>query len=202
MPHAPKTCITTLAIPTSLTDFEGMLEKNTNAQGQSWTDLETILYPTTGIPLRWSGLSQMRARDFLFFYHGVSSATRLRALLRTAQRQRADQSVIAVLERSLSLAHRYGGTIFGCGLVGGTTEFQAEPPQGRYHFENRRFAPIEHVDLFDHPLHYDQFKQTVPVSRFRAVTPLTTERLAALKAAFHASNQALPVYIRETTIVG
>ena len=202
MPHAPKACITTLAIPTSLTDFEGMLEKNTNAQGQSWTDLETILDPTTGIPLMWSGLSQMRARDFLFFYHGVSSVTRLRALLRTAQRQRADQSVIAVLERSLSLAHRYGGTIFGFGLVGGTTEFQAAPPQGRYHFENRRFAPIERVDLFDHPLPYDQFKQTVPVSRFRAVTPLTTERLAALKVYFQASQQVLPAYVMATTTLG
>ncbi|MBM7845670.1 hypothetical protein [Herpetosiphon giganteus] len=202
MPHTPKACITNLAIPTSLSEFEGMLEKNTNAQGQPWTDLETVLYPGTGIPLMWSGLSQMHARDFLFFYHGVSSVARLRTLLRTAQRQRSDPSLIAILERSLVLAQRYGGTIFGCGLVGGTTEFHAQPPQGEFHFYNRQFAPIERVNLFDNPLPYAQFKHSVPISRFQAVTRLTTERLAALKAAFHASQEVLPAYIRETTILG
>ena len=103
------------------------------------------------------------------------------------------------LMREESIYDRYGGTIFAIGRVAGNIE--------KVSGDKWVYARVDDIVILDQPLHYDQFKEKVPVSKGGSITPVYAEKYSLLKDKMSQMN-TLPDYvlksrsdpIRETSI--
>jgi hypothetical protein len=188
-----KACITTIAIPKSMDEFEGMVTKHLHS-GRRMTDLESLLQWPSNQPVAWSGLKGMEAGDILLFYHGATSKDRARSLLKKAHQAQSPE-LITLLTQAVEHATLYGGKMFACGLVGGDAEWDSHPSKGAYHFKNRNFAPIDRVHFFEHPLHLSEFQQVVTINSYRSITTLKNQAFQDLKSLLRTNDNTLPNYL-------
>jgi hypothetical protein len=188
-------CITNLSLPKKIADFNGMLKKNLD-YGSDLSDIEVLLKgaaspQASDLNIGWSALKAMDAGDVLLFYHGASSESRAKSLLKQAEQQQLNK---APVEQSIKYAQRFGGTIFACGLVGDKVQWQARAERGSFHFQNRNFAPLDEITLFQHPLHASDFKDIVKINLFNSITTFKAHVFDELKKRL-AVNNTLPNYL-------
>lgn len=162
--------------------------------GQYLTDMDDLLgCENSQEESNWTAAKWMRPGDVLFFYHTLKA----RKLTRSCYKQaldaygKNDPRIEAIL-RSIEIADRYAGTIFGCGLVIAEVENSGNT-EG--HFKSQTFAPFNSFSLFPTPLPASSFKDFIKISQ-NTITPLSGPQFTGIKSLLSAHN-TLPAYLSQ-----
>jgi hypothetical protein len=217
-----QSCITSVSYPSSLETLEQMFTKHgardldngyralvpaeelgfepntelTGADGYSdqyLTDMDGLLNADNKEEFCWTAAKWMRPGDVLFFYHTAKARKLTRSCYKQALHAygKNDPRIEAIL-RSIEIADRYAGTIFGCGLVIAEVENSGNT-EG--HFKSQTFAPFTSFSLFPTPLPASAFKDFVKISQ-NTITPLSGPQFTGIKSLLSA-NSTLPAYLSQ-----
>lgn len=185
--------ITSVGFPETLDEVFDMLEKNSYA-GDWLSDMDTLLRFDPAAGTVWTAPKWMTEGDVLFFYHTKRGALRTAKLRNEAVRLfPRDSNIVRFLDRAAELSKKYGGKIFACAAVTGTTEYYAKESE---HFDSRFFAPLGDVHVFARPLSSDDFKDFVKISQ-NTLTPLYAKQFDGIKRLLARGNE-LPAFLRGT----
>lgn len=192
-PTYVQSCITTVSFPDTIDGVLNMVNDN-NYLGPWLTDLDSLLeYPDLE-DSGWTAAPWLTVGDVLFFYHSKRARSRTKQLYKKAKNDvDSETELIELLARSIGLAEKYGGTIFGCARVIGPI-FYSDDTKPR-HFDGRNFAPYADFCLFPHPLPIEEFRQFRPIGQ-NTVTPLYGNEFAGIKSLLAEKND-LPSYLRD-----
>ena len=163
--------INSIALPSTIEDLLFYIKENNHL-----LDPEQILLYSSEV---WSVPRWCKKGDIVLFMITVSSAQNISHVRSEMKKQREymHQNDYRILNfgvmREESLYGRYGGTIFAVGRVAGNIEKESG--------DVRSYARIDDIVILDQPLHYDQFKEKVPVSKGGAITPVYSDKYSFLK---------------------
>ena len=192
-PTYVQSCITTVSFPDTIDDVLNMVDKN-DYLGPWLTDLDTLLEYSDREESGWTAARWLTVGDVLFFYHSKRARSRTKQLYKEAKNDvDSETELIELLKRSISLAEKHGGTMFGCARVIGPT-FHSDDTE-LLHFDSRNFAPYADFCLFPHPLPIEEFRQFRPIGQ-NTVTPLYGNEFAGIKSLLAEKND-LPSYLRD-----
>lgn len=144
------------------------------------TNMEFLLYDDARSG-EWTAPRWMTAGDILFFYHTKRSRARIRKVAREAlAHTHGDTERMTFQERLLyellldqmSIADRYGGTIFACARVTGRSHMDSSNDDGSLHWGSRIYAPFEELFVFAEPLPDRIFSEHVTLSPGGTLTPV------------------------------
>ena len=190
--------INSIALPKTLDDLYYYIEEEEGGL----LDSEKLMLQSNTV---WSVPRWCKKGDIVLFMTTVTSARSI-SIIRTElkkNRNKLSSDEYRVLRYGLmreeSLYNQIGGTIFAIGRVAGRII--------KYPGDVRNYAPISDIVSLDVPIHYDCFKDNVPVSKAGSITPVYSDKYEFLKEKIASQNQ-LPSYItrsisepiRETSI--
>ena len=175
--------INSIALPSTIEDLLFFIKDN------HLLDPEQILLNSSEV---WSVPRWCKKGDIVFFMITVSSAQAISHVRAEMKKQRDfiqpdDYRFLNFgVMREESIYDRYGGTIFAIGRVSGNIETVSG--------DKRVYARVDNIIVLDQPLHYDQFKGKVPVSKGGSITPVYSEKYSLLKDQMSQMN-SLPDYV-------
>jgi len=188
---AVQSCITNVSFPATLELLEAMVEDNDYGA----TDIDTLLEAQAEHERSWTAPRWISAGDILFFYHTAKAATLVNRLLREVAGDRNRRHLKPILEHARARADRYSRTIFGCAVVSGEPQFEADEYK-RQHFRSRIYAPLGVIHIFGRPLRDRLFVNFLTLSPGGALTPLHGEQFRCLKEALACENPLPPFLSR------
>lgn len=176
--------INSIALPGTIEDLLFFIK-----EGNHLLDPELILLNSSEV---WSVPRWCKKGDIVLFMITVSSAQAISHVRAEMKKQRDyiqpdDYRILNFgVMREESIYDRYGGTIFAIGKVAGNIEIVSG--------DKRVYARVDNIVILDQPLHYDQFKGKVPVSKGGSITPVYSEKYSLLKDQMSQIN-SLPGYV-------
>ena len=176
--------INSIALPYTIEDLLFFIKTDNRL-----LDPEQILLHSSEV---WSVPRWCKKGDIVLFMITVSSAQAISHIRAEMKRQRAHMQpddyrfLNFGVMREESIYGRYGGTIFAVGRVAGNIERETG--------DKRVYAKVNDIVILDQPLHYDQFKEKVPVSKGGSITPVYSDKYSFLKDQMSQMN-TLPGYI-------
>ncbi len=190
-----QSCITTISFPETIDEMLDMVEKNQHFA--DWTaDIDLLLDFKPDCNIRWSSPTWLTQDDILFFYYTKGSRRRIIKLLQEVRRDYGQESYLAqFLEYELEAAEFYSGTIFACAEVSGLTEYSDSE---LCHFNHKFFAPLGEVDVFDKPLAYEKFTESITISQ-RTITLIYGQQFDRLRS-FLSSPNILPDFLKNAQL--
>ena len=147
----------------------------------------------------WSCPRWCKKGDLSFFMFSKTSISTIRRLKHEFERtkkpySRRDQYLIEkALARGEELYKQMGGCIFGVGRVSGTVVNRGVA-SGNEHWNSPIYAPIEEICFFKNPIHIDEFRDFLTISRANSITPLLGEAFESLKNLIISKNE-VPEYL-------
>ena len=176
--------INSIALPSTIEDLLFFIKENNHL-----LDPEQILLNSSEV---WSVPRWCKKGDIVLFMITVSSAQAI-SHVRTEMKKQRDyiqpddyRFLNFGVMREESIYDRYGGTIFAIGRVAGNIETVSG--------DKRVYARVDNIVILDQPLHYDKFKEKVPVSKGGSITPVYSEKYSLLKEKMTQMN-SLPGYV-------
>lgn len=163
--------INSIALPSTIEDLLFFIKENNHL-----LDPEQILLNSSEV---WSVPRWCKKGDIVLFMITVSSAQAISHVRAEMKKQRDyiqpdDYRFLNFgVMREESIYDRYGGTIFAIGRVAGNIETVSG--------DKRVYARVDNIVILDQPLHYDLFKEKVPVSKGGSITPVYSEKYSLLK---------------------
>ena len=176
--------INSIALPSTIEDLLYYMTEN-----EKLLDPEQILLNSSEV---WSVPRWCKKGDIVLFMTTVSSIqaiSHIRAEIKRLKEhlQPSDYRLLNYgVMREESFYDRYGGRIFAVGKVAGNIE--------KVSGDKRVYARVDDIVLLEQPLHYDQFKEKVPVSKGGSITPVYSDKYSLLKDKMAQLN-TLPGYV-------
>lgn len=85
-------------------------------------------------------------------------------------------ALINALNKGEKLYSQIGGSIFASGIICGEIITDDIATKDGLHWHSRHYAPISKVSLIKPPIHIDEFRDFITISRTGAITKLTAEQ--------------------------
>ena len=88
--------------------------------------------------------------------------------------------LLAALNRGEDFYRKCGGAIFAQGTVCGEVIVDNVAARDGLHWRSVYYAPIDSISLIEPPIHIDEFRDFISISRTGAITKLTNEQVEML----------------------
>jgi hypothetical protein len=191
-----QSCITNVSFPKTARELEKMIQKNSRLREEA-TDIDTLLEFTPEHETSFTAPRWITEGDIVFFYHTGTAKARVAKVRREVERSSPKfDHLRQVLDHAEALVHQYSRTVFACARVSGPTCFE-EDPEDRQHFENRIFAPLGEVHIFEHPIPLQVFQDIITLNPAGGPTLLPGRQFTGLKKLLAGEND-LPEFLRQT----
>lgn len=169
--------ITNISFPKSLDEVLYFIEE------RGKFDVEEVM---TADYVEWTAPKDSKIGDTAFFMHSKTSIDTIRHLRKELKlnKNEIDLSLFTVLINALNdgekLYSEIGGSIFASGTVCGEIITDDIATKDGLHWQSRYYAPINKISLIKPPIHIDEFRPFITISRTGAITKLTAEQESEL----------------------
>lgn len=131
------------------------------------TNIDLLLEFDPNDVIWWTAPRWVQPGDIAFFYHTKSAKQQTEKFRKEAEQahrlSRQEELYISqLLESAVDQANQYSGTIFGCAVSSGSSEY-VEEHEG--HFKTPFSAQMRNIHILESPLAYDDFKDSVQISQ-------------------------------------
>lgn len=174
-----KSFITNLAFPKSLDELLYFIED------RGKFDVQEVL---EGDYLEWTAPQDASIGDIAFFMFSKSSIDTIRRLRKELKLNRNEiedfdcDVLFAALNEGEKLYREIGGAIFARGVVCGDIIIDDVAIREGLHWSSRCYAPIDSITLIKPPIHINEFRDFITISRTGAITKLNSEQAEMLAA--------------------
>jgi len=200
----------------SSVSFPATLEEARRMEGE--TDIDLLLggvEPGSGEGVWWTAPKWVKRGDIVFFYHTKGAKQRvdklrkeaestygsgngvkqiLKKIVRLFDSDAAERrNIFRLLEKAVTQANKYSGSIFGCAEASGSTEYFGEEQVG--HFKSRFSVPLSRVHVFERPLTYAELADSVRIGQ-GATTRLQGTQFESIKRLLVSGNH-LPDFLKD-----
>ena len=152
----------------------------------------------------WSAPRWCKIGDIVFFMfkktaNATISATRTQYRKTINKYSQREQRLIEIgLKRGTELFKKYGGCIFGFGRISADNYYQKVSTDDNFHWNSPIYAAIEDLYFLDVPIHIDDFREFLTISRANSFTPVLGEAFDKLRNLIVERND-VPDYFREVS---
>lgn len=174
--------ITNISFPKSLDEVLYFIKERGNLDVQEVMSADYV---------EWTAPKDAQIGDTAYFMHSKTSIDTIGYLKKELKRNRReiDSATFDTLVNALSLGEdlyaEIGGSIFASGIVCGGIITDDVASRNGLHWRSQHYAPIGSIVQISPPIHIDQFRDFITVSRTGAITKLTAnqeEELRKLRA--------------------
>lgn len=150
---------------------------------------------------RWS-----KTGDIVFFMfkktaNATISATRTQYRNTQSKYSPRERRLIEIgLNRGNELYRKYGGCIFGFGRISGENYYERNDDGAKSHWNSPIYAPIEDLYFFDVPIHIDDFRDFLTISRANSITPVLGDAFDRLRNKILERNN-VPDYFKDVSAI-
>ena len=128
-----------------------------------------------------------RRYGVLLFMHSKTSKDTIRHLKKVLRESQTEfdpsiyEALLSALRKGEEIYNEFGGAIFATGTVCGEIIADDVATQDGLHWQSRYYAPINRISRIKPPIHIDEFRDFITISRTGAITKLTLEQVKMLR---------------------
>lgn len=174
----PEAFITNISFPKSLDEVLYFIEE------RGKFDVQEVM---TSDYVEWTAPKDAFIGEPVFFMHSKTSIDTIRRLKGELKRFQDDiePETFDVLHQALNegedIYREIGGAIFARGTVCGDIIVDNIATEDGLHWRSKYYAPIDSILMIKPPIHIDEFRDFITVSRTGAITKLTSEQCQKLQ---------------------
>ena len=174
----PEAFITNISFPKSLDEVLYFIEE------RGKFDVQEVMSANC---VEWTAPKDAQIGDAAYFMHSKTSIDTIKRLKRELKRTQSDinLAVFEVLDKALNEAERLyyqvGGSIFATGTVSGEIIVDNIATEDGLHWRSKYYAPTNSLSLIEPPIHIDEFRDFITISRTGAITKLNADQETKLQ---------------------